>query len=695
MLMNRLSVRTMVLAAVVGSPVSLWAAEDAMPIREITLYRSGVGAFVHEGTVRGDAEISLRFETGQINDILKSMIVLDLDGGTVGSVTYGSKEPLSRRLSGFGVDISQDPSIAGIFRQLRGSEIEVDLPEGKMRGTILGVENRESVVPAGEEAAVITEAYVSMITGTGVRAVAVSRIGSFELTDPELAGELNMALAALAEHRADRMKTVDLSFNGNGERRAIVGYVHEMPVWKTSYRLVLPEKEGDALTVQGWAIVENTTDADWTDVRLSLASGRPVGFTMDLYEPIFAPRPNVPVPVAGGLKPRTYEGGMAGKALAQAPSAAEMTMNERRMSGRSQIMADMAMQSTGEMEGMRLEEDKDGYNFSTDTLGGAQASGEEVGGQFMYTVDGDVTLERQRSAMLPILTTAIEGRRVSIYNPNDMPKHPMRGVELTNGTGLHLMPGPVSVYDVETYAGDAQIPHTSRGQERLLAYALDIDVRAKSEIKQSSDLLRVRIVDGLLEQKYIERQERVYAFNSFDAGSGRTVVVEHPKNHGWDLVTPGEPTETLDNQYRFEVGLEANGEGGLEVVEERVRFHRLAMTSYDLETVMQYSKDGKLSDAVVAAVKKAWGMQREINRLERVIADLDREQQVINEDQRRIRDNMNRLERNSDLWKRYYNKLNDQETRLEAMLTERGDANTKMERTRRELADYIEGLDVE
>ena len=180
-----------------------------------------------------------------------------------------------------------------------------------------------------------------------------------------------------------------------------------------------------------------------------------------------------------------------------------------------------------------------------------------------------------------------------------------------------------------------------------------------------------------------------------DGGSGRTVVVEHLRLRGWDLVTPKEASETLENEYRFEVELGANGEEGLEVVEERVWRQTVGVTSYDMETVLAYAKNGKMSQGVVEAIRKAWGMQREINRLERVMADLDRERQVIDEDQRRIRDNMNRVDRNSELWKRYYNKLNDQETRLEQMLTERETTNSKMEQMRRELADYIGGLDVD
>ena len=95
-------------------------------------------------------------------------------------------------------------------------------------------------------------------------------------------------------------------------------------MWKTSYRLVLPDtpKEGwqaaqesnaaaDRFTIQGWAIVENTTDDDWKDVTLSLVSGRPVSFKMDLYEPLYVYRPQIPVPMVPGVMPPPYAGGIS------------------------------------------------------------------------------------------------------------------------------------------------------------------------------------------------------------------------------------------------------------------------------------------------------------------------------------------------------------------------------------------------
>ncbi|MDX9912163.1 MAG: hypothetical protein RBS39_10055, partial [Phycisphaerales bacterium] len=278
-------------------------ADDELPVSAITLYRSGVGFFQRQGLVEGDAEVQLRFDADQINDILKSMVVLDLGGGEVGAARYASKEPLERRLSSFAIDVSDNPSIAELMKRLRGAPVKLQTIDGGIEGTIMGVEGRPVVINDQR----VEHAFVSLITSKGVRSIDVANVSSFEITDEQLAGELTKALAAMAEHRADNVKAVDLSFHGTGSRRVAVGYVHEMPVWKTSYRLVLPEgtsESGGQPTLQGWAIVENTTDEDWEDVRLSLVAGRPVGFTMDLYEPLFAARPEMPVPFMAGVRPK-------------------------------------------------------------------------------------------------------------------------------------------------------------------------------------------------------------------------------------------------------------------------------------------------------------------------------------------------------------------------------------------------------
>jgi hypothetical protein len=116
-------------------------------------------------------------------------------------------------------------------------------------------------------------------------AITLDNVSDITFEDPALQDELNRALAALAQARDQDKKPVQIAFEGQGERRVRLGYVVETPVWKTSYRLILGDKETKP-RLQGWAIVENQTDNDWSNVQLSLVSGRPISFIQDLYQPL-------------------------------------------------------------------------------------------------------------------------------------------------------------------------------------------------------------------------------------------------------------------------------------------------------------------------------------------------------------------------------------------------------------------------
>src|SRR5256714_7019250 len=114
-----------------------------VPVKQVVLFSSGVGYFEHFGTVTGDGTTELRFKTQQINDILKSLVLQDIDGGKVGVVTYPSQDPISKTLKSFQVDITNNPPLADLLNQLRGAKISVSMTSGEtFDGTILGVEKK-------------------------------------------------------------------------------------------------------------------------------------------------------------------------------------------------------------------------------------------------------------------------------------------------------------------------------------------------------------------------------------------------------------------------------------------------------------------------------------------------------------------------------------------------------------------------
>lgn len=686
--------------------------DDQVPIRRITLYRSGVGYFERAGSIDGNAEIQLRFNTEQINDILKSMVLLDLDGGKIESVSYGSKEPLQRRLASFGVNIASNPSMPELLGQLRGAQVKVLVAGDQITGTVLGVENR--LTPPSKDVPAVQMPHLNLVTPNGLRSIAISDITSFEILDKELASELNKALATLAEYRADRTKTVDLRFAGSGARRVVVGYVHETPVWKTSYRLVLPEKdapssEGNKGTVvmQGWAIVENTTDQDWDDVRLSLVSGRPVSFQMDLYEPLYTYRPMLPVPTIPGVMPKQYAGGVdlnfaeeAAKEVRQADEKGYAKLGRAQLGAPARAPAPAsptdagtvmfhAEPSGGELRS-RLSAD-DMANYAAQ----AQAAATEVGEVFQYEVESPITVARQRSAMIPILSTNITGRRVSIYSLTDARPNPMRGVELVNESDLQLLPGPISVFDGAAYAGDAQIGHIAKGDKRLLAYSVDLDVDVITKPQATSTVTRLKIVDGMIVQTIANTSSVSYAFANKDAKRSRTVIIEQPRMDGWTLSEPKKPLEETQDLYRFELPVEAGKTATTSVIQERTELQSVGITSMDMPTILSFHKNGKLSDAVLAAVRDVAKRQSDINTAERGIAELDRQKSEIDAEQSRIRENMSKIDRTSQLYTRYMTKLSDQENSLETLRDQRRAATEKLEQLRNDLNNYLRTLNVE
>lgn len=705
------------LLATLRAPLAPAAVDgDLLPLSRITLYRSGVGAFERQGLVQDAAQVQLRFDVSQINDILKSLQLLDLDGGRVDSVSYASKDPLKRRLNSFNVPIADAPSVPELLSRLRGSALRVETFAGHFEGTILAVETR--TVSAGKDKEPVPAPFVSLVTSTGIRTIAISDIQSFELLDKALAAELGKALAAVADARADRVKTVDLSLSGNGARRVVVRYVHETPVWKTSYRLLLPDSPAkaddaakpapakDQLTLQGWAIVENTTDNDWKDVRLSLVSGRPVSFQMDLSEPLYLARPTVPVPTIPGVRPKTFDGGLSEPRTADSVAfeGGEFRPSTSQVQDRLSLINEMAAKA-GAGAGRRSDQNlgmpralaaaaisaEDLQQYSP----AAAARAGEVGEVFFFEVTNPVTVERQRSAMIPFLTSPLEGRRVSIFNHADRADHPMRGVEITNTSSVQLLPGPLAVFDGTAYAGDAQIGQVSPGDKRLLAYALDLDVGVISKFDNNSNITKVRIIDGVYEVTSKSRNTATFTFTNKDLKRERTIVVEHPKLNGWMLVGDLKPAEQTQDLYRFEVNADAGKPAGITIAQEQIQSQRVGLANYNVDQLLSWHKAGRLSDAVLAAARDLAKRQAEVRDAERALSLLDEKININTAEQTRVSQTMERLPQNAELYNDYMKELKEATTTLKTLRSQRGEQSAKVESLKAALNEFMRALKAE
>ncbi|HEY3788009.1 MAG TPA: DUF4139 domain-containing protein, partial [Urbifossiella sp.] len=239
-----------------------------LPLSRVVLFNSGVGYFARSGEIDGDARVDLAFQENDVNDLLKSMVLEDFGKGRIAAVSYDSREPISRTLASFAINLNDNPSFAGILAQARGERVEVTVQPnaanqpGKLTGAIVGLERQLKDQQPVE--------VLNLWCAEGLRAVKLAEVQQLRFSNPALESEFRRALEVLAMNHDSQKKTVSLHFAGDGKRKVQVGYVIEAPIWKTSYRLMLDAKGKDRPHLQGWAMVENTTDEDWTGVRMAL-----------------------------------------------------------------------------------------------------------------------------------------------------------------------------------------------------------------------------------------------------------------------------------------------------------------------------------------------------------------------------------------------------------------------------------------
>jgi hypothetical protein len=708
----------------------IWAQQPApaqpLPLRDVALFSSGVGYFHRAGRINGDAAIDLTFRPEQVNDILKSLVLLD-PKGTVRPVTYATQTPGIRGLGPGGRPIDGSLSLGSLLRGFQGAQVElqVNTPTGTetVQGRIVSVSLK--TLPGGTPGTAPVTAEVLNVLGTeGLRAVSLDSVGQVKLLDERLDRELRSSLETLATGLNDQRRPVSLRFAGNGERDVQAAYLQEMPIWKTSYRLVLDDKGKPYL--QGWGHIENTTDEDWKDVRLSLVSGRPVSFIQDLYQPLYIPRPVVQAQVIGSPTPQTYgetleaagkpltmtrapgsfgAGGMGGgRTHFSIGNAFDSPMGERGPAGApgapgpagpgvpKEVIDELIRQNR--VAGRKAASDAPEMSMQMASTVAAQAEGAERGELFEYAIKTPVTLPRGQAAMVPIVGTEIAGERVSIFDVDADTKHALNGFRLKNTSGLHLSGGPITVFQNDAYAGDAQISNLQPGEERLLSYAVDLELVAdREEPKVRQDTLTISAKSGVLVITRKQQRDQVYTFRN-KSKEAKTVLVQQNIEPEFKLMEPAKPAEKTADEYRFLVTVPAEKTASLKVVSERPISEEIALFDADIDFLVQFTRNGQVSAKLREALTELVAKRRAITSLQAQRAMREGEIKNIDAEQARIRQNMAQLDRNSPLYQQYVTKLTAQETRIEKLREEIAGLNEREAEAQKALRTYVDGLNV-
>ena len=294
------------LAAPEGPGTTKAVAVNSLPIRRVILYSNGVAYIERRGVVTGNAEVNLSFKQSQVDDVLKSMVVLDLNNGKIGAVSYNSSAPVSARMSEIPFSVnpvsSEGSGIAGVLSQLQGARVAVATDRGAAVGSVLTVERKS--VRSEKESYTTNVLVIASETGE-ISSYDLSEVRSVKLLDEGAKTDIREFSNATASARRLDAKTITVTSEGTGQREMLVSYTIAAPIWKTTYRVVL-DKEGKPF-FQGWAIVDNISEEDWNDVQMSLVSGSPISFIQNLQKPFYRYRPVVPTPSDLQLRPQIYE----------------------------------------------------------------------------------------------------------------------------------------------------------------------------------------------------------------------------------------------------------------------------------------------------------------------------------------------------------------------------------------------------
>jgi len=700
-----------------------------LPMTRVVLFNSGVGYFSRSGEVEGDARVDLAFQESDVNDLLKSMVLEDFGNGHIAAVSYDSREPIARTLASFAINLNDNPTYADILAQARGERIEVTVQPtaanqpGKLTGAIVGVEVQK--VAAGKDTLEVE--VMNMWCAEGLRSVKLNEIQQLRFSNPVIESEFRRALEVLALNHDSAKKSVSLHFSGDGKRKVQVGYVIEAPIWKTSYRLVLDDRNAKKPYLQGWAVVENPTDEDWTGVKMALVSGRPISFQMDLYNPLFVPRPTIEPELFASLRPPTYDGGFNSRQFlaqngnlgggmggfvgggGQEPRAGRQSESQPEQLKK---MADIREQA----EAQKLEEARpDNYfrnsirgadkqkamevekelaqRLVTNTVDSA-ATGGQLGDFFQYSIDHAVSLARQKSALLPIVGKEINGARVSIYNAAVQPKHPLLGLRFKNTSGLHLSQGPITVFEGSTYAGDTRVLDVQPNEERLVSYAIDLGTEVRPETGDgTARITNVKAVKGIVTTTTKVREVKNYKIAN-RSQQDRRLLIEHPNrtNQQFKLVETDKPVEDTKEVYRFEKRVKAGEETTFTVAEERDVNTQITLSNNPDGQIRYFLSLNEASPALKAKLNEALKVKgtwdNSLRELNQVVADLAR----LNADQDRIRKNLANTPKEAEVYQTYLKKLGDQEKEIDALTSKQKKLMGEEFAAKKSFEDYLANL---
>ena len=675
---QRLVVAALAAAALAGcggsSRFRYPTADTPLALDRVVLYRNGVGYFERTGRIDGDV-LTLKVRKDQVNDLLKSLTVVERTSGRAVSVSM-PLDPQTWANAALATLRPGQGSLAQVLDSLRGSTVTLSTSDGRVHGRVAMVEQLSE--PADDDdRAPRNDHRVTLLDGDALRVVKLSTVRGLTLEDGDLAMQFNRTLDASAGEGMFQQVEVSIRLVGASSHDLMVSYVVAAPMWKPTYRVVVPaEGDGKAL-LQAWAVVDNTSGEEWNDVKLALTSGAPIAFRYDLHTPREIERPDLTSlgdqrQAIAAVGETTYDRVPPPPPPPPPPSPAPVSRYD---SPRSEVAAKAARGSgsggggraaaadswsdddDGESYDELKEETEDSIYLDADSLRrstAAAARAETASGQTRFELGERVTVPEGTSTMVAIVNADVEGEQAFLYRPGGAgpgyPFNPYRVVRFKNSTPFVLEPGPIGIYSGGSFVGEGLSETVGADTSATIPFAVETGVMVNTDVSTDSDELRlIKMSRGVLEVERFSRRTTTYSVKSRTDDDGFTMLLRHGKAGGSYALAPRpDGTEDLPDAYLLRLVVPAGQrEGKMSVVEQTPSRSQISIwTAPALELLDRLLVDANLGADAKQKLRPILDRRRAVAKLEEQLQGLTQKRNQLDQRAGELRENLRAIAKN-------------------------------------------------
>lgn len=667
--------RRLILALLLFATSPAYAAD--LTLKRVMLSSAGVGYFEYEADVDGAATLGLDVPLDQVDDVLTSLIVFDSAGG-VGTVELPGRDNTRAEFGNLPFGPTALNSPIDYMNSLQGVEISVQGPR-PMTGRIMHADRVTETLP-GPPPATVQRTRVTLMGSSGLQQFVLEDAESIEVTDPALRARIGTALESLRREASLSMRHITLHSDGTGHRTVRVGYVAVAPLWKASYRLVLPAKDGDPARLQGWAVLENQSGTDWSGIALTLQYGNPVTFRQAIYRSYYVQRPEVPVEILGRILPDVDTRARAAELAKAAPA------------GRSGFAAEAPAPAVPAPSPMVAQSRAMAMAQPTEQVQAAEGLEETI-----FQLASPVVLAAGHTANVPIIDKSIPAERVDLATGDDT--HPLSAIRIINNTGTSLPAGVLTLYDASgpaAFAGDARLGGLPAGETRLLSFAQDLRTTVERETSGQTSLASLTAAQGVLHITMRQR-EILHVTLTAPANESRRVLVEIPRNGDRTLTLEGGAipgTEETTTAWRVPVSLKAGEVHKLTAYIDRMDSETTDLMDNDAAVVVSLLNQQALTPGARSALQHLASLRQDLAAKRTALEQLKAQRSDVEQDEDRIRKNLQAVAANDALHARLTRALEADETKLEQLATAINQAVSAADKARQTLADAVGTLKI-